>query len=480
MQSIARQIRKSHQRLEQLNRLFAARKKQLAEQTQESTDSKDHTAVQRENANYAIDAYVSSLRERLRVADENQAELESLIADKRAAVEHMKEAEERDASFRRRIAGLQGMLIQLEKKLSALNLVDTDGGITVKPLLAKNKAHVVGPSLRKSLSFYAMMAFGACCTSAVLLETTAKTFRNGEQIQRALKLPVLAHIPFVAAKRITSPNHEDLDASLSVVHRPYSPAAEAIRGIRTAMAFEHGRNASQVFLITSPMPGDGKSTVSANVGCSLAQTGKRTLLIDLDLRSPKLSRRFRLDNEIGITKVLNGELTADEAVHTTAIDHLDILPCGPLPSNPAEALTLSEMGTIFQWARTNYDYVIVDTPPVLMVSDPTIVASHVDAALLVMRIRKRCRPNAKETIELLRRSNTIVMGVVVNNVKFGNGFNAYQCRASGAYQYSGYGYGYGDAERYRRQYQKQVDQNDAFVVKGAAFQSRGQAKLTAR
>ncbi|MEL6105405.1 MAG: polysaccharide biosynthesis tyrosine autokinase [Planctomycetota bacterium] len=464
VRSISLQIESSQKRLHELNGMVASRREQLTSEHHLGNNEPISLEARRAQADFAIEAYIRGLLERLKIRRDDLVALENQIATAKSSADELKKAEETDASFRRRIAGIQGMLIQLEQKLSELSLVDANGGIHVSALLDTGKAFVTGPNLKKNLSLYGLLGVAVSTLLAILMEATAKTFRTEQEIQTTLGLPVLTHIPVDPMTGFVKPEMNDLDESLTVIHRPHSPAAESVRTIRTATVFEKRQQDCKVFQVTSPLPGDGKSTIAANVGCSLALTGQRTLVVDLDLRSPKLSSRFRLDDAMGLTNVLNEEVDISEAIHRSPVEHLDILPCGPLPSNPAEALTLAKLGEVFQMARAKYDYVIVDTPPLLMVSDPTIVTSHVDAALLVMRICRYSKPNAKEAISILRWSGTRVAGVIVNKLKIGKGFAGYQCSASGVYQ--SYGYGYGDV--YRQRYQSASDGRDAFVVRGAS------------
>ena len=464
VKSISLQIESSQKRLNELNRMVAVRREELTVENHLGESETRSLDARRAQAGFAIEAYLQGLVERLKIRRDDLVALENQIASAKESADQLKKAEETDASFRRRISGIQGMLIQLEQKLSELSLVDANGGIHVSALFDTKKAFVTGPNLKKDLSLYGLLGFALSTMLSILLEATAKTFRSEQEIQSTLGLPVLTHIPVDPMKGFVMPEMSDLDESLNVIHRPHSPAAESIRTIRTATVFEQRQQECKVFQVTSPLPGDGKSTIAANVGCSLALTGQRTLVIDLDLRSPKLSSRFGLDDAIGLTNVLNEDNPISEAVHRSPVEHLDILPCGPLPSNPAEALTLAKLGEVFQMARAKYDYVIVDTPPLLMVSDPTIVTSHVDAALLVMRVCRHSKPNAKEAISILRWSGTRVAGVVVNKLKIGKGFAGYQCSASGVYQ--SYGYGYGDV--YRQRYQPGKDGRDAYEVRGSS------------
>ncbi|WP_182866902.1 polysaccharide biosynthesis tyrosine autokinase [Rhodopirellula sp. JC639] len=473
VKSIAMQIESSQRKLNELIAQVDRRRRELSEQGQRIAGGEGFQKAQMRRAGEAVDAYIRGLSERLRVANEDLKVIDQKINVEKQAADELKRFEDTDASFRRRIASIQGMLIQLEQQLAALELIDIDGGILVQPLLATGKAHRTGPDLKKDLAVFAMLGLGLSGLLALLFETTAKTFRSAEAIERELQSPVLTHIPVDAARKqkpgpLPAGSIARLDSKLAVIHRPHSPAAEAVRAVRTAMLLDRRQNDSKVFQITSPLPGDGKSTLAANVGCSIAQSGKRTLLIDLDLRSPRLSLRFNLDTNVGLANVLNGELTADRAVHPTPIENLDILPCGPLPANPAEALTLAELADVFQWARDHYDFIIVDTPPLLMVSDPAIVTTYVDAALLVIRIRRRCRPNAKEAAAMLRWSGSRVMGVVINKFTATHSTASYQSSASGSYQSIGYGYG----DRYRRRYQREVNAQDTYVVTGTKHLGR--------
>lgn len=468
VKAIAMQIQRSEEKLNELNAQVAKRQQEInAENKLAETDPQIHEArVSR--ARVAVEAYIQGLKERLFAMEGDLSELDVQINEEKTKADELKKAEDKNASYTRRIESIKSLGAQLEQQLAALNLADVNnGGITVEPLLVTEEAYVTGPDLKKDLILYGMLGLGLSGLIAMLIEAGAMTFRSAEEVQRELRLPVLTHIPLDEGRIQKGKGMVDdqialLDPKLSVVHRPYSPAAEAVRGIRAAMMFDQRQFKSQVFQVTSPLPGDGKSTLAANVGCSVAQSGKRTLLIDLDLRSPRLTLRFNVESKTGLTNVLNGELAPVEAVHQTPIENLDILPCGPLPANPAEALTLAELGDVFQWARANYDIVIVDTPPLLMVSDPVVVTTYIDAAMLVMRIRRRCKPNTKEAVSMLRSSGARVMGVVVNKVDEVSGGASYKTSASGSYQSIGYGYG----DKYRRRYQQEANAQDTYVVKG--------------
>ena len=225
---------------------------------------------------------------------------------------------------------------------------------------------------------------------------------------------------------------------------PTSVAAEAIRSCRTSVFFEMTGSGGKIIQVTSPLPGDGKSTIAGNLACSIAQSGKKVLAIDCDLRRPQLTDNFAMANELGLTNVLNGDCDPHEATHATPIPNLSVMPSGPIPANPAEALTLPDMNDLLRMLRDEYDYIIVDTPPLLVVTDPSITASMVDGIVLALRIRRKSKPNAKESINILGAIGARVLGVVINNsdeASISDGYRGYGYYRYGRYTNRYYGRG---------------------------------------
>jgi capsular exopolysaccharide synthesis family protein len=313
---------------------------------------------------------------------------------------------------------------------------------------------------------FGMGGFALAALLSYLFDASARIFRSSEQIEAALGVPIITHVPLddtpsKPRKQRGKDPISQLDPKLAVVHRPLSSVSEAISCIRTAIFFHSGKTGNKVYQVTSPLPGDGKSTLAANIASSLAMAGKKVLLIDLDLRSPRLTGRFNLDDKDGVTNLLNGDCDPLMAIHRTPIANLDMLPSGKIPANPAEALSLPEMREAFDWFRDRYDFVIVDTPPLLLVTDPAIVTSYVDATLLVMRIVRSCKPNSKEAMSILRQAEANVMGVLVNKVDEVSVGSYYQVGGYGSYGSIGYGYG----RKYREE-RKKSGSGNAYVVKG--------------
>ncbi|MBX5464378.1 MAG: CpsD/CapB family tyrosine-protein kinase [Clostridia bacterium] len=212
---------------------------------------------------------------------------------------------------------------------------------------------------------------------------------------------------------------------------PKSPASEAFRTLRTNLQFAAaGRGRLQVILVTSPGPGEGKSVVAANLAIVLAQGGRRTLLLDGDLRRPVQHRLLEKSGRRGLTNLLaEPGREPEELVQPAGVDGLDLLPAGPVPPNPAELVATEGVRKVLEWARERYAAVVVDAPPVLAVTDAVLLATHVDGVLLVSRAGQTRNEALQAAVETLRRSQIPVVGAVLNEVHY---------RGSDAYYYSYY------------------------------------------
>lgn len=197
---------------------------------------------------------------------------------------------------------------------------------------------------------------------------------------------------------------------------PKSPISEQFRTIRTNIQFSAIDESIQSIIVTSAGPGAGKSITAANLAVVYAQQGMKTLLIDADLRKPTVHYTFRLGNLRGLSSVLIGEATFEEAVENGMVDELYILPCGPIPPNPAELLASNKMKQLLEFAEENYDFVIIDTPPVLAVTDAKILSQMVDGTIFVVRSGTTEKEDAKKAYELLNDGNAKIIGAVLNDV----------------------------------------------------------------
>jgi capsular exopolysaccharide synthesis family protein len=210
------------------------------------------------------------------------------------------------------------------------------------------------------------------------------------------------------------------------LQHPYSMAAESYRTLRSSLLLGPGGDA-KVLIITSALPSEGKTLTAVNCATVLAQQGSKVLLVDADLRRSSLHRNFGIRKEPGLGDVLSGRCTPDEAViEMEEIPRLSIVSLGMVVPYPAEALAAEAMTAALQHWREEYDHVVIDTPPVAMVTDAVVLASRADAVLLVAMASETTRHALCRTRDLLLRANARIAGVVVNGVDPGYESSYYQ------------------------------------------------------
>ncbi|PTL40233.1 CpsD/CapB family tyrosine-protein kinase [Alkalicoccus saliphilus] len=195
----------------------------------------------------------------------------------------------------------------------------------------------------------------------------------------------------------------------------HSPTAEQFRTLRTNMQFIQIDKRLKTIVVTSPLPGEGKSTTAANLSIVLAQQEKRVLLIDTDLRKPSVHHTFKLSNSTGFTNVVTNQVGIKNAVKRTSLANLFILTSGPLPPNPSELLASNRMKRFLEEIKKQYDYIIFDAPPVNAVTDGLILASYVDGTILVIRNGKTEIDPAKKAVNAVKKVEGNLLGAVLND-----------------------------------------------------------------
>jgi capsular exopolysaccharide synthesis family protein len=267
-----------------------------------------------------------------------------------------------------------------------------------------------------------------------VLDILDDRFRSAEEMQAQLRAPVLSMV-----RQLKTANHTGLE-SLQVYSQPDAPESEAFRTLRTALSL--GDQPAHRMVITSAEPGDGKTTVLANLAVSFAQSDKRTLLIDADLRRPGLTATLGLKGTEGLSNIIRGTAEvggmAISHIRASGVEGLDVLASGPRPSNPGELLSSPRFADLLGWAETLYDRILIDSPPALAASDTAIIGRLVDGAMLVVQPEKNRRRLVIRAAESLTVLKINVLGVVINRVcsEKDGGYYGYDS----GYQYD-YGYG---------------------------------------
>jgi len=252
---------------------------------------------------------------------------------------------------------------------------------------------------------------------AFLIELANDLVRTPRDVARFLRIPLLGVIPDASEDSQV----RRIELFHAVRQAPYSVISEAYRRCRTNLKLSGPPESLKTLLISSGMAGDGKTSVAVNLSTTFVATDKKVLLIDANFRQPRLHKLFeRVEPkdsaehfDFGLSSVLTHQCTSDEAVRPTDIEGLDIVDCGPLPANPAELLGSMRMEELLAKQRKKYDYVIIDGPPVLLVSDAKVLAGLVDATLLVFHAASTSRGAAQRTIRELKQVNSRIAGCVL-------------------------------------------------------------------
>ncbi|MEZ5941417.1 MAG: polysaccharide biosynthesis tyrosine autokinase [Planctomycetaceae bacterium] len=380
--------------------------------------------------------YTEALQEELRIVIEKGVKLTALYVEERAASRLLEEEVHRNREYLDDIQRTQDLYDQILKKLEQINLVKTNDNYSIESISTPTAGYKTGPDQNRFLS---MGGFGGLMIGvflSFLIEISDRGFRSANEISRFLGTNVIGHIPQIDAERGSRVVRDRaVDKNLAVFQRPRSNVAEAYRGVRTSLLFGIEDKTHTVIQVTSPDPGDGKSTLSSNLAAALAGSGKKVLLMDVDLRKPRQHKIFNYDlDDGGVTSVMDGTHTIEEAAHKTVVDNLWMLTAGPRVEHPGELLLSPKFGELLTEAKAKYDFVIVDTPPVLPVTDSATIAPSVDGVILVFRLTKHSKPHAMQAIQELEMVGARMIGVVVNGVGSNSGYS---------YGSSEYGYRYG-------------------------------------
>ena len=271
-----------------------------------------------------------------------------------------------------------------------------------------------------------------------ILDVTVKSPRDIEEIDGLVNLGITPRIPGTTAstsgRRKTSP-----DADLVVHRQPMSTFAEHCRSIRTNLLFSSPDQQLKSLVVTSAGPREGKTTTAISLATTMAQAGSRVLLIDTDMRRPRIHKAFDIADNDGLTSLLLGDAEIDDVIKTTEIPDLLVLPCGVTPPSPAELCQSKRFKNLLEELSERFDRVILDSPPVMFVTDAALLSTIADGVLLVSRARVTNRVAFRETYRALRDVNARVVGCVLNDTTFGDKLGYGYGRYSGYYSY-GYGY----------------------------------------
>jgi len=292
---------------------------------------------------------------------------------------------------------------------------------------------------------------------AFIVESLDTGLHSVQQLEAVMHMPSLAVIPRV--KRPLSEQAATMSAverNMAVLNQPKSQFTEAIRSLRTSLLLATTGHPPKYILFVSATPSEGKTTAASNLACILSQGNERVVLVDADLRRPSVHHRFGLPGKGGLTTVLAGAATLEESIqHVAELPNLDVLPSGPVPPFPTEMLSSDAMRAVLARLGERYAYVVIDSPPVLSVTDGVILSRSADSVVLVVRHGKSNRNIMRRTRDLLLRSGAPMAGLVLNAVDLSSpDYYDY-------YGYSGYSYGSNDGNTWETQSDVNADAKDS-------------------
>ena len=413
---------------------------------------KDVTAPQQD----FISVYMQSMRQELLSIGKEKAELETAAVQAETLARALSEDENEDRSRQSEIERLKGLFEDVLAQMRETKVMADLGGVKAQVLTPARYGFLIFPKLSQFLGLGAFLGAFVGLGLGYLVEVADRSFRKPEDVIREFGVPIVGHIPLITDARLKAvPKDALIDRTAVSVHLPGSRPAEAYRAVRTAICFSAFGNTHRVLQVTSPAAGDGKSTLAINLAISLAKSGKRTILVEADFRRPRVHKLTGVDNSTGFVEVLRGEVELNDAIQDTGVADFFVLPCGKRPKDPAELLVKAEFEQVLDVLRDRYDYVIIDTPPVLAVTDPRSIAARVDGVLVCMRLNRHSRELGRRTFEQLRDVGATLVGVVINGVaeqdSYGYGnyrYSDYRSYYSSNYKYGSEGYSRKDGRDY--------------------------------
>ncbi|MBL8811930.1 MAG: polysaccharide biosynthesis tyrosine autokinase [Planctomycetaceae bacterium] len=357
-----------------------------------------------------LKAYVAFLESDQTSIEDRRRELKLLIADAEKQSRVLVEFELKEGILRSRLERTQALFDGLVEQLRGLDLASGMQGYIHELLEAPRPGSQVWPSLPLCGAGGLILGLMAGLVLALVNDQLDHRFRSSSEIDSAIGLPILARI-----------GRLKLDGKSPIVHDK-TPESESFRLVRTLMLNDIRDGKLRVLTATSPVPGDGKTTILANVAAAFAKLNMSVLLIEADIRRPTFHKRFRVPDDVGLSEVLKGLAPVESAIIPSGVPNLSLITAGRGAGNPAELLQNATFDQLIEHVKAQFELVIIDVGPVLAVSDSVIVGQKSDGMMLVVRSSNNTRQQVMDAIETLRSAGINMLGCVLNTYGSGNEF----------------------------------------------------------
>lgn len=370
----------------------------------------------------------------LRVAlEKERIKTEEYISKYKSEIRELPKSEQGIMNIQRELDVKNKMyLFLLEKKTNTL--IARAGIIPqVQVIESAVSIGVVEPNKVKIIRLFILGGFLLALFIAIIRKLFFEKISNVNELSEATSLNIVGGLPYV--KNLKNP--------LVTSFNPKSQVTEGFRTIRTNLSYlGQGEDHRRTILVSSYFPGEGKTFASSNLASLFAMSDKKVILLDFDLHKPKVHKTFELNNEKGISTFLAGFDSVEDVVHKSVSEGLDVICTGPIPPNPSELILNKRTADLFEWAKTNYDYVIIDTPPFGLLNDGMELLKFADIFVVILNTKFARKRGVHMTEELLSKSSGYSVGLVLNGVK-NSGIQYYYAKYTYKYSYTKYGYSYG-------------------------------------
>jgi succinoglycan biosynthesis transport protein ExoP len=398
---------------------------------------------QKKTERTAVSSALTSLKSQLDAARTQEAQAKTAYDQEAASANIQGQAMTRLTTLKRQIETNRTLLdtyTQRQKEQELALASDTPNNIQISAN-AIAPGTPIGPARQRNIFIAFLLSLTAGIGLAFLLDYLDDSVKSSDDIGRHLGLPTLALIPhyLTAEKRMLSlvaanGNGATSTAALIALQESHSPMAEAYRHLRTSLLFSSAGKPPQTILVTSSQPAEGKTTTAINTAITLAQADADVVVIDCDLRRPRVHNYFGLDNSQGLTNYLSGERNTENLIKTYAeLPRLKVVTSGPIPPNPAELLSSNEMKNLLQFLSGRFRHVIIDSPPAISFTDAAILSTLVDGVVLVAMANKSSIHLMRRFRQRLGNIGARIYGVVLNGIKSGS--VEYEYYGSGYYNY---------------------------------------------
>ncbi len=386
-----------------------------------------------------IDRSISEVRNSVAALHKTEAKLEKQQATYKSQLLELSKLGVPYQQLKDRADNLQKLYETVLMRSSELNINSSYESKDIQVLEHADKPETpVSPVLPLNLAVGLLLGLGLGVGATVLIDSLDTTVKREDDIAQLTDKPILTTLPHLDGGVLRGLEVIGQSAADTITYTaPKSSYAEGIKTLRTNLTFMSPDNPPELMLVTSPGPSEGKTITSVNMAIAMAQSGLKTLLVDGDLRRPRIHKALGVDNKIGLSALVKGEAQLDAVTKETRIDGLYTVTCGDVPPNPSEMLHSEKFHEIADQMRDKYDRVIFDSPPLGAVSDALILSNLVDGMLLVIKFAKTRKEMLARSLDQLQGIGAPLMGVVLNEISRDAGGYYYGYKYYGRYSYYG-------------------------------------------